>query len=111
MKRKRSHNVSVRLSDEEYERLQYKLSHSGLTLTEFLINAINGQKINYVKGYIPLIAELKRHGNNLNQLTHRINEYSKVTQQEINNTLQECGECYKKICQMTVKVTNLILGD
>ena len=111
MKRKRSHNVSVRLSDEEYERLQYKLSHSGLTLTEFLINAINGQKINYVKGYIPLIAELKRHGNNLNQLTHRINEYSEVTQQEINNTLQECRECYKKIYQMTVKVTNLILGD
>ena len=111
MKRKRSHNVSIRLSDEEYARLQYKLSISSLTLTEFLINAINGQKINYVKGYIPLIAELKRHGNNLNQLTHRINEYSEVTRQEINKTLQECRSCYQKIYKMTETITNLILGE
>ena len=78
MKRKRSHNVSVRLSDEEYERLQYKLSHSDMTLTEFLIKAINGQQIRIIKAYIPLLAELKRQGTNLNQLTHRINEYSSV---------------------------------
>ena len=111
MKRKRSHNVSVRLSDEEYERLQYKLSHSDLTLTEFLIKAINGQQIRIIKAYIPLLAELKRQGTNLNQLTHRINEYSPVTQQEINNALQDCRACYKKIYKMTNTVRDLILGE
>ena len=77
MKRKRSHNVSVRLSDEEYERL----------------------------------VELKRQGTNLNQLTHRINEYSPVTQQEINNALQDCRACYQRVYSMTDKITDLISGD
>ncbi|MBQ5563507.1 MAG: plasmid mobilization relaxosome protein MobC, partial [Clostridia bacterium] len=111
MKRKRSHNVSVRLSDEEYERLQYKLSHSDMTLTEFLIKAINGQQIRIIKAYIPLLAELKRQGTNLNQLTHRINEYSSVTQQEINNALQDCRACYQRVYSMTDKITDLISGD
>ena len=111
MKRKRSHNVSVRLSDEEYARLQYKLSHSGMTLTDFLIRAVNGQKISIIKSYIPLLAELKRQGSNLNQLTRRINEYSPVTQLEINNALQDCRACYKKIYKMTDTVRDLILGE
>ena len=111
MKRKRSHNVSVRLSDEEYARLQYKLSHSGMTLTDFLIRAVNGQKISIIKSYIPLLAELKRQGSNLNQLTRRINEYSPVTQLEINNALQDCRACYKKIYKMTNTVRDLILGE
>ena len=111
MKRKRSHNVSVRLSDEEYARLQYKLSHSGMTLTDFLIRAVNGQKISIIKSYIPLLAELKRQGSNLNQLTRRINEYSPVTQLEINNALQDCRACYQRVYSMTDKITDLISGD
>ncbi len=111
MKRKRSHQISFRLSDEEYQKFQYKLSHSDMTQTEFFIHAINGQKIRIIKAYIPLLAELKRQGTNLNQLTHRINEYSPVTQQEINNTLQDCRACYHTVYKITEEVNDLILGD
>ena len=106
MNRKRSHQVSFRLSDEEYQMLMYKLSQSKMNKTSFFIFAIRNQKIIVVEDYVQILAELKRQGNNLNQIAHRFNQYIRVPDEEILSTLNDCRACYRKLHQISYKISN-----
>ena len=101
MKRTRSHQVSFRLSDKEYDLLQSKLAASGLSLTEFFIETIRGKEIIIISDFLPLLGELKRQGVNLNQLARRVNQFSPVSEQEILITLQECQDTYRKLIELS----------
>ena len=101
MKRTRSHQVSFRLSDKEYDLLQSKLAASGLSLTEFFIETIRGKEIIIISDFLPLLGELKRQGVNLNQLARRVNQFSPVCEQEILITLQECQDTYRKLIELS----------
>ena len=106
MNRKRTHQVSFRLSDDEFQLLQYKLSRSKMNKTNFFIFAIRNQKILVVEDYVPILAELKRQGSNLNQVAHQLNQYINVPRQEITNTLHDCRACYRKLYQISDKISN-----
>ena len=101
MKRKRSHQVSFRLSDKEYALLQRKLAASGKSLTEFFIETISKGKVIVINDFIPLLGELKRQGVNLNQLMRRINQFSPTTEQEIITTLQQCQNTYRRLYELS----------
>ena len=101
MKRKRSHQVSFRLSDKEYALLQKKLSVSGLSLTGFFIETIRGKEIIIISDFLPMLGELKRQGVNLNQLVRRVNQFSPVAEKEILTTLQECQTTYRKLIDLS----------
>ena len=101
MKRKRSHQVSFRLSDKEYALLQRKLAASGLSLTEFFIETISKGKVIVINDFIPLLLELKRQGVNLNQLTRRINQFSPTSEREIITTLQQCQNTYRRLYELS----------
>jgi len=101
LKRTRSHQVSFRLSDKEYDLLQSKLAASGLSLTEFFIETIRGKEIIIISDFLPLLGELKRQGVNLNQLARRVNQFSPVSEQEILITLQECQDTYRKLIELS----------
>ena len=106
MNRKRSHQVSFRLSDDEFQILQYKLSRSKMNKTNFFIFAIRNQKIIVVEDYVPILAELKRQGNNLNQIAHHLNQYINVPRQEITNTLHDCRGCYSTLFKLADTISN-----
>ena len=109
MNRKRSHQVSFRLSDDEFQLLQYKLSRSKMNKTNFFIYAIRNQKILVVEDFVPILAELKRQGSNLNQVAHRFNQYIRVPDEVITNTLNDCRACYAKLFKLADKISNV--GD
>ena len=64
MNKTRPKQLSFRVSEEEYQQLQEKISESGK----------NQQEIVNTDGIKELIPELKRIGNNLNQIAKRCNE-------------------------------------
>lgn len=68
---------------------------------------MKNQKIIVIDSFIPLLTELKRQGVNLNQLTHFKNEYSAVTEQELNKSLHDCRVIYRKLYQLADKISNL----
>lgn len=107
MHRNRSHQVSFRLSDDEFQILQYKLSQCKMNKTNFFIFAIRNQRIIVVEDYIQVLAELKRQGNNLNQIAHRFNQYIRVPDEEILSTLHDCRACYQKLYQISDKISNV----
>ena len=107
MYRNRSHQVSFRLSDDEYQILQYKLSQCKMNKTNFFVFAIRNQKIVVVEDYIPILAELKRQGSNLNQIAHRFNQYIRVPDEVIASTLNDCRACYAKLFKLADKISNV----
>lgn len=69
----RKHNIGIRVSDRELTLIQSKLTKSGLTLREFFMQCVQNKEIVVKEGGREVVSELKRLGNNLNQLTYLAN--------------------------------------
>ena len=82
--RLRSKKIHVFLSDNEHELLSDKASYCGLNNSEYIRSIIvNGAVINYSMGDIPAaIAEIKRVGNNINQIAKKLNETNNFYKKE-----------------------------
>lgn len=81
--RKRKHTVSIRMDDDEYNRLNILLKESDCTLQTYVLNAVlNGkiitkEELNHKKEkdimFKDLIRQLNGIGNNINQMTRTAN--------------------------------------
>ena len=71
--RKRNKTLTIRLTEQEYETILKKALRSGMSITNFLVAATEQTQIYVAEDTKPLVAELKRIGNNLNQITAKIN--------------------------------------
>ena len=71
--RKRNKTLTIRLTEQEYETIIKKVLRSGMSMTDFLVTAAQQTQIHVAEDTKPLVTELKRIGNNLNQITAKIN--------------------------------------
>jgi hypothetical protein len=71
--RKRKHHISCYLDDKEYMAYRDKRSKTYYNQSEYIRKCVLDKKINVIPGIRDLIIDLKRIGNNLNQLTHKVN--------------------------------------
>lgn len=100
MNRKRPKQIVIRLSEDEFIRVKNQVEKSELRQNEYLIRAILNKKITVVEGFEELKIELKRIGNNLNQLTRmahegRVNCADELSQ--INKELEEVWQLLKSL--------------
>lgn len=72
MNKKRPKQITFRASQEEYKTIQKKIKKSGLKQQDFLLNMAMEKEIVFVEGLTELLTEVKRQGNNLNQLTRKL---------------------------------------
>lgn len=72
-KRKRNQTLTVRLTPKERSEIIRRAKKSRMSLTDYILAASTQTEIHVVEDTRPLIAELKRIGNNLNQITMKIN--------------------------------------
>ena len=77
-----------------------KLKVSGLTMTEFIIRAITEKPVVSIPNVGEIVTELKRQGNNLNQLA-KANYFGMTTEEELLSALAEI----KKLYAYTLSVT------
>ncbi|MGI6154299.1 MAG: plasmid mobilization protein [Christensenellaceae bacterium] len=73
VKRKRNRNIGIRVSDEEYRRVWRKAEKSGLSMREYLLRCLSGKEIIVKEGGLEILRELKKQGNNLNQIAYMVN--------------------------------------
>lgn len=81
--RKRNHAVYIRMTTQEYDKLQSKVKQSGLSMQSFIINAsLEGkvttlEEINILRDHSKLLEDIDRQlrgiGTNVNQLAHVAN--------------------------------------
>lgn len=74
--RRRSHQLSFRLTDSELALWNKKQAASGLNKTEFLLKMLGGTKVKiycFNEAVKPLYSELRKIGVNLNQIAYNTN--------------------------------------
>jgi len=71
--RKRNHVVPIRFSDHELSVIDANAKKAHLSRTEFLVSAGMEKPIVILDDLKPMLAELRRIGNNINQLTRKVN--------------------------------------
>lgn len=72
--RTKSKQVSFRVTEKEYEKIMNLVVLSGKSQQEFLTTAIINTKVTNLDGLKAVVPEMKRMGNNLNQIAKRLNE-------------------------------------
>lgn len=72
--RTRGKSILIRFTEDEFERLNQLIELSGITQQEFARSALMNKKIIVIEGFKEYTDELKRVGNNLNQLTRSVHQ-------------------------------------
>ncbi len=86
---KRNKVVPVRFSDHELSVIDANAKRANMSRTEYLVSAGMDKPIVIIDDLKPMLAELRRIGNNVNQLTRKVNsgEVYVVGLNEINEQL------------------------
>jgi len=85
--RKRNVQIKFRASEEEAEKIQRKVEQSGKSQQEYILASVLNQSVTNTDGIKELIPELKRVGNNHNQVAKELNgrgyyQYDLITQNQ-----------------------------
>ena len=94
--RTRPFAYTFRANENEKNLIDKAISASGLTMREFVILAIINKPVIVIERGGEILAELKRHGNNLNQAV-RNNYYGLNTEREIKSCIADLKKLYRKI--------------
>lgn len=93
--RKRKVQINIRISEAEAEQLRKKVEQSGMSQQEYILSCALNKRVTNTDGIKALVPELKRVGNNLNQIARALNgggyyQYNLITdnQKELDNIWQ-----------------------
>ena len=94
----RTRNVSVpfRVTEKELEAIDKKAEKAKMNRTEYLITAATTKRITLIEDIKPLLTELRRIGNNLNQITKLAN-MGKVDAINLTETSEALTETYQAV--------------
>ena len=73
MNKSRPHQLIVRLSDGELQKIKHQVAKSGLSQQDYIRLTLLTGSVTNTDGVKQVIPELKRIGNNINQITRRCN--------------------------------------
>lgn len=71
--RKRAETLTIRLTKKEKEIIQKKAKKAQLSITDFIVATSLRTEIHVAEDIKPVLIELKRIGNNINQIATKIN--------------------------------------
>lgn len=97
MNKNRPHQVTFRLSDEELEQLKANIEKSGLRQQEYLRRAALSVEVLNTDDLKEVWPELKRQGNNLNQIAKQLNSRQYV---DFKNSLEPALKEWKEVWQL-----------
>ena len=97
MNKTRPKQLSFRVNEEEYQKLQERVQESGKNQQEYILSCVLDKKIVNTDRIKELIPELKRIGNNLNQIAKRCNEGGVLPSEA---EVREQGEELKQVWQL-----------
>lgn len=100
MNRIRPKQMVIRMSAEEYEKVKSQVKKSGMKQQDYLIKCITGKAIVNTEGVKNVLPELKRVGNNLNQLAKVCNSNYPIEHDEIIQMGKELNEVWRLLRQL-----------
>ena len=103
--RTRNKSIPIRVTEKEFEAIDEAAKKAKKNRTEYLISAALGKEITVIEDLREMIVQLKKIGNNLNQLTRKANahEVEVVNLTETNNAM---GDIYQALFLLARKADN-----
>ena len=99
MNRKRPKQIVIRLSEQEFEDLKIKVEQSGKNQQQYIIEALTKKPVVNTDGLKEVAGELKRQGNNLNQIAKRLNQMKPVSYGQFQEDIKEFTQIWQLLKQ------------
>ncbi len=99
----RTKRIYFRVSDEEYIYIKNKANEFESSMSEFIRKSINNKKLYKIYGLEQLVYELRKIGNNLNQITYKVN-VGEIKEINLIDTKIEIEKIYNQIENILKKV-------
>ena len=96
--------INIRLTEKEKSIIESKAKKLNMTLTKFIISSCLKDKIVIVNGLDKVDSELRRIGNNINQLTRLANEKI-ITVIDLKELRMEVNNIWQLLKQLVQKQT------
>ncbi len=100
--RKRNKSIPIRVTEDELKQIDKKAAKARLSRTDYLINCALGKEITLIEDIKPLLTEMRRIGNNLNQQTKLAN-MGKINAVNLEDTLAALDRMYQVIHTLLAK--------
>ena len=105
MGRKRKILVAFWLDEDEFLSLKNKISATGFTRSGYLRKSSLDKNITIIPGIRDLVIEIKRIGNNLNQITRYVNEGSiKILGSDLSGIKEDLKKVWKQLAETLKKI-------
>ncbi|MCM1525192.1 MAG: MobC family plasmid mobilization relaxosome protein [Ruminococcus sp.] len=96
-KRVRDKQMIVRFTERELSEFTDKMKHArSKSRSDFIMSLVKNKPIIVPDGLPEIAAELKRHGNNLNQIARLFNQ-TKSCPYQLNHALENCETSYNAV--------------
>jgi len=105
--RKRNIKITLRMSENEFNFFKKRMEVSKQkTQTDFFLAVLRSKPIVVVESLPHVLTELKRQGNNLNQIARQLNDANNSINADLAGTIKECWITYKAISKFKEEVIN-----
>lgn len=99
--RKRDRAITIRMTDKEYRAFMSAFKKSGAkSQTDFLLRLMEASPIIVIEDLAPALVELRRQGNNLNQIARSLHEGYYFMRQDVLKVLDSCQSAYLALLEM-----------
>lgn len=107
VKRKRDKLLQIRVTEAEKKKFNAEYSKTRyISRADFILAMIDEKPVVVVENLTPVLAELRRHGNNLNQIAHRINNADYLNSQPMSQLISRWIEAYDKLINIEQEIKN-----
>ena len=100
--RKRNISIPIRVTEKELESIDANAKAAKKNRTEYMISSAINKEITVIEDLRELIVQLKRIGNNLNQLTRKANAHE-ANVIDLEETCTELGNIYQAVFALARK--------
>lgn len=101
--RTRNKAVTLRMTEDEFAFFNEQMEKAKeKNQTDFFLAVLRKKKIVVIEELVPVLAELKRQGNNLNQIARQLHEGTSFGE-AAKKVMNECYSAYKKLLDLEVK--------
>ena len=105
----RNKAVTLRMTQEEYDFFKKQLcTIKPKNQTDFFLTVLRKKPIIVIEDLRPILQELKRQGNNLNQITKTLNEYHTFGEKAV-DVMRECWIAYRNINKLEKAVVDALI--
>lgn len=103
MKQIKDKNYAFRISEKDLDTIKNKAKKAKMTVTDYITKSALGKKIVIIDGLPEIVSQLKKIGNNLNQLT-MLSHQGVINTVNLDETEESLTAIYWKINELTKAV-------